>query len=200
MGIYKYLIVILVLIFPLSNEVYARPISWSGGSTFMYKTDSMKSSYYYHYSPLYRYSLGVEYVNDRHFNDQYFNLRGTYLLDRENTKSSQRNFYITGGLSTKSSDNFIYGIQGDWETRRLYSAISHTNQHTKTKDFSENLKRILKSKVHKFKIDGKYLMDIGMEQGALMGKVLKKIEEEWIKNNFKITKDQIKEIVKSNSN
>ena len=70
----------------------------------------------------------------------------------------------------------------------------------KTKDFSENLKRILKSKVHKFKIDGKYLMDIGMEQGALMGKVLKKIEEEWIKNNFKITKDQIKEIVKSNSN
>ncbi|MEC8170081.1 MAG: hypothetical protein VX036_02525 [Pseudomonadota bacterium] len=138
MGIYKYLIVILVLIFPLSNEVYARPISWSGGSTFMYKTDSMKSSYYYHYSPLYRYSLGVEYVNDRHFNDQYFNLRGTYLLDRENTKSSQRNFYITGGLSTKSSDNFIYGIQGDWETRRVYSAISHTNQHTKTKDFSES--------------------------------------------------------------
>ena len=62
------------------------------------------------------------------------------------------------------------------------------------------IKRILKSKVHKFKIDGKYLMDIGMEQGALMGKVLKKIEEEWIKNNFKITKDQIKEIVKSNSN
>ena len=86
MGIYKYLIVLLVLIFPLSNEVYARPISWSGGSTFMYKTDSMKSSYYYHYSPLYRYSLGVEYVNDRHFNNQYFNLRGTYLLDRENTK------------------------------------------------------------------------------------------------------------------
>ena len=70
----------------------------------------------------------------------------------------------------------------------------------KTKDFTENLKRILKSKVHKFKIDGKYLMDIGMEQGALMGKVLKKIEEEWIKNNFKITMDQIKEIVKSNSN
>ena len=87
MGIYKYLIVILVLIFPLSNEVYSRPISWSGGSTFMYKTDSIKSSYYYHYSPLYRYSIGVEYVNDRHFNDQYFNLRGTYLLDRENTKS-----------------------------------------------------------------------------------------------------------------
>ena len=65
----------------------------------------------------------------------------------------------------------------------------------------ENLnKNILKSKTHKFDIDGKYLMDIGMEQGALMGKVLKKIEEEWIKNNFKITKDQIKEIVKSNSN
>ena len=28
-----------------------------------------------------------------------------------------------------------------------------------------------------------------------MGKVLKKIEEEWIKNNFKITKNQVQEII-----
>ena len=46
-------------------------------------------------------------------------------------------------------------------------------------------KRIFKSKTHKFKIDGKYLIENGMQQGLLMGKVLKEIEEEWIKNNFK---------------
>jgi len=70
----------------------------------------------------------------------------------------------------------------------------------KFKDFSENLKKILRSKTHEFNIDGKYLIDNGMEQGALMGKVLKKIEEEWIRNNFKITKKQVQEIIRLYSN
>jgi len=70
----------------------------------------------------------------------------------------------------------------------------------KFKDFSENLKKILRSKTYEFNIDGKYLIDNGMEQGVLMGKVLKKIEEEWIKNNFKITKKQVQEIIRLYSN
>ena len=70
----------------------------------------------------------------------------------------------------------------------------------KFKDFSENLKKILRSKTYEFNIDGKYLIDNGMEQGVLMGKVLKKIEEEWIKNNFKITKKQVHEIIRLYSN
>jgi poly(A) polymerase len=68
------------------------------------------------------------------------------------------------------------------------------------KDFSENLKRILRSKSHKFIIDGKYLINNGMQQGAMVGKVLKKIEEEWIRNNFKITKNQVQEIIQLYSN
>ena len=43
-------------------------------------------------------------------------------------------------------------------------------------------------------------MDNGMQQGSQMGKVLKKIEEEWIKNNFKISEDQMKEIIRLHSN
>ena len=69
----------------------------------------------------------------------------------------------------------------------------------KFKDFSENLKKILKSKKHKFKIDGKYLIDNGMQQGATIGKVLKKVEEEWIRNNFRITKNRIQEIIRLHS-
>ena len=64
----------------------------------------------------------------------------------------------------------------------------------------QNLKRILSSKTHKFTIDGKYLIKHGMQQGAIMGKVLKKIEEEWIKNNLKISKNQIHEIIQLYSN
>ncbi|MDA9078323.1 hypothetical protein N9J81_00900, partial [Pelagibacteraceae bacterium] len=64
----------------------------------------------------------------------------------------------------------------------------------KFKDFSENLKKILRSKTHKFNINGKYLIDNGMQRGVTLGKVLKKIEAEWIRNNFKITKNQVQEI------
>ena len=70
------------------------------------------------------------------------------------------------------------------------------NNKLKIKDFSLILKSILKSKTHKLSIDGKYLIENGMPQGALIGKVLKKVEEEWLKNDFKITKSRVKEIIK----
>ena len=47
---------------------------------------------------------------------------------------------------------------------------------------------------------GKYLIDNGMQRGVTMGKVLKKIEAEWIRNNFKITKNQVQEIIRLYSN
>ena len=74
------------------------------------------------------------------------------------------------------------------------------NPSVKLKDFSEILSKILKSKTHKFNIDGKYLIENGMQQGSLVGKALKEIEEEWIKNNFQITQERVKEIIRSYSN
>ena len=70
----------------------------------------------------------------------------------------------------------------------------------KLKDFSEILSKILKSKTHKFSIDGKFLLENGMKQGSLIGKVLKEIENEWIKNDFKISRDRVKEIIQFHSN
>ena len=57
----------------------------------------------------------------------------------------------------------------------------------------------MKSKTHKFHIDGKYLMNKGMKEGVLLGEVLKKIEQEWVDNNFKISNNRVEEIIKSNS-
>tara|TARA_B100001059_G_scaffold96939_1_gene96201 strand:- start:1748 stop:3010 length:1263 start_codon:yes stop_codon:yes gene_type:complete len=74
------------------------------------------------------------------------------------------------------------------------------NSKLKFKDFTEIFKRIISSKTHKFTIDGKYLMENGMQQGLSMGKVLREIEGEWIKNNFQITKERVKEIIHSYSN
>ena len=74
-----------------------------------------------------------------------------------------------------------------------------SNTKNSFKNFSETMKNILKSKIQKFNIDGKYLIERGMREGVLLGKVLRKIEEEWIENNFKISDDKVKEIIRKNS-
>ncbi|MDC0937600.1 CCA tRNA nucleotidyltransferase [Pelagibacteraceae bacterium] len=74
-----------------------------------------------------------------------------------------------------------------------------TNTKYKLEEFSKILRKILQSKAHVFTIDGKYLIQNGMKEGSTLGRVLKMIEEEWINNSFKISKDRVKEIIKLNS-
>ena len=74
-----------------------------------------------------------------------------------------------------------------------------SNSEYSFKNFSEAMKNILKSKTHKFHIDGKYLMNKGVSEGVLLGKVLRKIEEESMENNFKISDNRVQEIIKQNS-
>ena len=75
-----------------------------------------------------------------------------------------------------------------------------SNNKYKLKYFSDTLKEILQSKIHVFPIDGEHLKQFGMKEGATLGEVLKIIEKEWINNGFKVSKDRVKEIIKSNSN
>ena len=74
------------------------------------------------------------------------------------------------------------------------------NNKCKFSSFSKNLRNIMNSKVHKFPINGKYLIAKGMDEGLPLGKVLKKVESEWINNNFKISEEKIQYIIKQNSN
>ncbi len=73
------------------------------------------------------------------------------------------------------------------------------NSKIKTLNFSETSKKILKAKLPKFHINGKYLIENGMQEGENLGKVLKIIEKEWINNSFKISNDRVKEIIRVNS-
>ena len=120
----------LILLAFLCGIIEARPISYSGGSTIMSNSDNMRDTVYYHYSPTYKYSLGLEAVKDDYFNTDYSYLRLTYLIDRKYTSYSQRNLYFQSGLNSKGFNNNFYGIHGDWETRRWfigfgYKKISH---------------------------------------------------------------------------
>ena len=48
-------------------------------------------------------------------------------------------------------------------------------------------------KIPKFPISGEYLKEYGYKTGELLGKKLKELEEEWIKNNFSIDEKKFKE-------
>ena len=133
MGILKR---ILFSIFLIAN-VDSRPISYSGGSTMMTMSDDMKESIYYHYSPTYKYSVGIESVNDKFFDKDYIYLRFTYLLNRKNTKNSQRNLYFQSAISPDDLNDNFYGIHGDWETRRLFSGFGYKRVINNIRDFTE---------------------------------------------------------------
>ena len=121
----------------LSFGIDARPISYSGGSTIMAFSDNMKNSIYYHYSPSYKYSIGIEDIRDKYFNEDYSYARFTYLINRENTKFSQRNLYFQSGLSSKGFNNYFYGVHGDWETRRLFVGFGLKKTEKKIQDYLE---------------------------------------------------------------
>jgi hypothetical protein len=106
-------------------HIEARPISYSGGSTIMSMSDSMKDSIYFHYSPTYKYSIGIESVKDKFFDKNFIYFRLTYLINRKNTKHSQRNLYFQSAIATNNLNNNFYGIHGDWETRRFFSGFGY---------------------------------------------------------------------------
>ena len=115
----------LLFLFFICGVIEARPISYSGGSTVMSNTDNMRDTFYYHYSPTYKYSLGLEVVKDDYFKTDFSYFRLTYLLNRKNTRYSQRNLYFQSGVSSKGLNNNFIGVHGDWETRRWFIGFGY---------------------------------------------------------------------------
>ena len=101
-------------------------------------SDNMKDSLYYHYSPSYKYSVGIENLKDKNLRDDYSYLRFTYLINRKNNLHSQRNLYFQSGLSTKSGNDLFYGIHGDWETRRWFLGFDIKKVENRLKSYNQN--------------------------------------------------------------
>lgn len=132
MGIFKIFLVLFI-----SFGLEARPISYSGGSTLMAFSDNIKDSLYYHYSPTYKYSIGIEAISNKYFEKDFSYLRFTYLLNRKNTDISQRNLYFQSGINPDQiSENFI-GMHGDWETRRWFTGFGYKSVQNNIKDYSD---------------------------------------------------------------
>ena len=134
MGILKYVV---FLLFFITVESFARPVSYPGGYTFMSKSNSLRDSVYLHYSPTSRNAVGVEVVSDKVSNDEYVYLRYTRLLIRKNRQKSQGNLYLNTGISNDGLDNYFYGIEGDWETRRIFTGFGYKRTETNRIDIEE---------------------------------------------------------------
>jgi len=108
----------------------------------MASSNNMNNSIYYHYSPTYKYSLGIEAVKDKYFEKDYSYFRFTYLVNRKNTEKSQRNFYFQSGISSEGFDNHFYGIHGDWETRRWFAGFGYKRVETDDQDYTDEFYQI----------------------------------------------------------
>ena len=77
---------------------------------------------YWHYTPNIKYSLGIDYQEDKITEQSFASARFTYLLHRKNTATSQRNLYLKSGVGLNDSDNHFYGLAGDWRPDDCLSA------------------------------------------------------------------------------
>ena len=129
----------IVIIFGLFIEsIYARPVSYPGGWTIMFKNDANVNRIHTHLSPTHKYSLGynVEYWHDEEF--VLNSLQINNLIKRWNKKRSQANFYIKSGIGLAYSDKSTFneevelsgfsGISFDWENRRYF--FKYQNRYT----------------------------------------------------------------------
>jgi hypothetical protein len=130
----KNLLIIICLV--LASTSFGRPISYVGGHTLMANSSSQADNIYWHYTPDIKYSLGVDYQKDKISDELFASARFTYLLNRKNTATSQRNLYLKTGVGL-NRDSHFYGLSGDWETRRLFIGFSAKQQSGQGYDLFE---------------------------------------------------------------
>ncbi len=108
----------------LASNSMSRPISYVGGHTLMANSGAQTDNIYWHYTPNINYSLGLDYQRDKISGEAFPSARLTYLINRKNTTTSQRNLYLKTGIGLDNSTNHFYALAGDWETRRLFAGFS----------------------------------------------------------------------------
>ena len=113
------------------NNLIARPVSYSGGLTFMSYNDYYRNTLLTHYSPTSKISYGymIQYWQNKEYWINAFNVN--YLAKRVNKKYSQANLYLKGGFGllntnyNNKNELVSYGeLALDWETRRYFTSYA----------------------------------------------------------------------------
>jgi tRNA nucleotidyltransferase/poly(A) polymerase len=189
--------------FILNNNNYLKEIFYLIFPEIIYLNRLNRLNQIYEYSKINRDILLAVLLIDEKNNHEYFSHK--YNISNEIKNNLD---LLAKGLNLLKENKLIFDknlekdiyLNGKNHLIALNILSFASNPKYNLASFSKTLKKILESKIHKFSIDGRYLMNNGMKEGVSLGKVLKLIEEEWINNNFKISKDRILELIKLNLN
>jgi hypothetical protein len=126
---------LILIIFFLSSQTLARPISYSSGTTIMQQNGASKNSIHLHYSPSYKYSIGYKGEYLRKDQTTLNSVQLNNLLKRWNLPAAQGNIYLKSNIGSagNSGKNELFGmlgIAGDFETRKYF--ISYENKYYKS--------------------------------------------------------------------
>lgn len=75
-----------------------------------------------------------------------------------------------------------------------------SNKKIVLQDYLNTSNEIKNLSLPNFPFDGNYLKKKGIKEGEVIGKILKLLEEEWIKNDFKVSDQKIFKIIDSQNN
>ena len=132
--------------------------------------------------------FGYKYNISNNSKDILKKFNSCYKILKKDKRFFKQNLYKNIYIYGKENMSFLLALNFTENSKILLSEFLNIN------------KKIKNYKILKLPFDGNYLIENGLDQGVLVGLVLKKIEEEWIENNFKISEDRVKEIVKLNTN
>ncbi len=76
---------------------------------------------------------------------------------------------------------------------KYYHAVTNSKNSEK---ISGIIKKIKNTNIPEFPLTGEYLIKRGFKSGRKIGEVLKKVEKDWIKNNFSLGKDELNNLIK----
>ena len=98
-------------------------------------------------------------------------------------KDLKKNIFYHGKEKMKSLAEFYF--------------ISHSKKNYV--NLENILKNISSTNIPEFPITGNYLLEKGLKSGRNMGEVLKKIEKQWIQNDFHLKDEELKNLIKKHS-
>ena len=99
-------------------------------------------------------------------------------------------------MNAKSSKHFkvIYGPNS--LQKNICTLLYFFNKKFNLEELLKIIKKIEKISIPNFPYDGNYLKKMGHKEGKEIGLILKKLEIEWIENNFTLGEENLKQIIK----
>ena len=133
----KYLFLLLAL---LSFKLQAHPVIYKDGIAISSSNMASYSENYLMYSFSSKWSMGLghyRFTQDDQ-NTEMGIVKLNHLFWRKNGEDYQANIYLHGGMGMVDNEigrkatreTYMAGIEGDWETRQLFTSLKHFEFHT----------------------------------------------------------------------